>query len=117
MADLDAAIRATLDAWAQPADFIESTRVLDAEEYADLVARFQAAQQRPHELLEVTSPTVTPPFDRMRAGLLGVLELKRRVSEDWTHVNETSYELGLRSGLEQAVDVIAEALGIEVEAP
>lgn len=44
--------------------------------------------------------------------LIAVLELSRRVHEDWTHVSETSYELGQRMALEEAVNAIGEALGI-----
>jgi hypothetical protein len=49
------------------------------------------------------------------AGLLAVLEMYRRIDEDWTHISENAYEAGRRWALEQAVAEIAEALGIEAE--
>lgn len=45
--------------------------------------------------------------------VLAVLEMHRCCAEDWTHVSETAYEAGRRWALDQAVDEIAEALGIK----
>jgi hypothetical protein len=44
--------------------------------------------------------------------LLAVVEMYRHNDEDWAHVSETAYEAGRRWALEQAVDLIAEKLGI-----
>lgn len=70
--DLSAQIRATLDAWAQPSGIIEFPEPLTEAQYADLAARFKAAQLRPNEVKVIELPP--SPFDRMRAALLAVLD-------------------------------------------
>lgn len=75
MTDLSAQIRATLDAWAKPTGIIEFPEPLTEAQYADLVARFKAAQLRPNEVKVIELPP--SPFDRMRDALEAVLELHK----------------------------------------
>lgn len=73
MPDLAAQIRATLDDWAHPTVIIEHPEPLTETEYADLIARFQAAHDGSqwHEL-KVLPPS---PFDRMRTAILAAVEV------------------------------------------
>lgn len=45
---------------------------------------------------------------------IAVLDLHRAAVEDFTHVDETVYEFARRSALEDAVNAIAEKLGISL---
>jgi hypothetical protein len=45
--------------------------------------------------------------------LLAVVDMHDRISNDWTHFHETSEELARRWAIEQAVELIAERLGID----
>jgi hypothetical protein len=90
MSDVAAAIRAKLDSMVEGSGNLRSCASCEGDCYCQAYVDYQAA-------------------------LLAVLELHRRVGEDWTHVSETAYEAGHRWALEQAVSEIATALGVDCD--
>jgi hypothetical protein len=71
MPDLDAAIRAMLAGTRSPVAIIETPEPLSPAEFDGLVARFRAAQLRPHEEIKVIPRSLV---DRMGDALLAVLD-------------------------------------------
>jgi hypothetical protein len=92
MPDLAAQIREQLYAWQQPTAIIETPKVLNQDEYDDLLRRFKAAQLEPHEI----KVSVVPPSadERMRRALLAVLELH---ADDETTVRTVATALGIEA--------------------
>lgn len=70
--DLAAQIRDLIAQTRSPVAILETPEPLTEDEWADLVARFRAAQLRPHEEIKVIPRALT---DRVADALLAVLEL------------------------------------------
>jgi hypothetical protein len=124
--DLPQRIRAQLDGWAPPFDGGPPPQFVEILDPGDLTPeQIDEWQQKWGDVLVTaddkslhilaSAPRFYPGFEQMRAGLLAVLEMYRRIDEDRTRASETAYEAGRRWAIEQAVAEIAEALGIRAE--
>lgn len=85
MADLAAQIREFVGQVRSPVAILETPEPLTEAEFAELMARFKAAQPRPHEEIKVIPRSL---IDRVGAALLAVLE-------EHPAVDDGSGDLGL----------------------
>ena len=123
MTDIAAQIRQLIAQTQSPVAILETPDTLTEAEYADLVARFRAAQLRPHEEIKVVPRALT---DRVADALLAVLELHQptyfgyadgdRYHGQTPDCGACEDRAGLLSWPCRTVLAVAEALGIEVEA-